>query len=97
MDGVQAMELYKKTRPDIVTSDIVMPNMGGVELVRNLVALDPDVKVVMVSSLGHQDMVKEAIGAGAKYFIVKPFKPAEAAVKIKSVVEKLFSVRSVAG
>ena len=96
MDGVQAIELYKKTRPDIVTSDIVMPNMGGVELVRNLVALDPDVKVGMVSSLGHQDMVKEAIGAGAKYFIVKPFKPAEAAVKIKSVVEKLFSVRSVA-
>lgn len=96
LDGVQALEMYKKTRPDIVTSDIVMPNMGGVDLVRHLVAIDPEVKVVMVSSLGHQEMVKEAISSGAKYFIVKPFKPAEAAQKLKAVLEKLFAVRSVA-
>lgn len=88
-DGLEAIEMYKKTRPDIVTLDIVMPNMTGVEAVKHLVKLDPNAKVIMVSSLGYQDKVKEAIMNGAKYFIVKPFKPMAAAQTIKKVIMKV--------
>ncbi|MGE0489334.1 MAG: response regulator [Vulcanimicrobiota bacterium] len=95
-DGIQAVELYKKTRPDLVTCDIVMPNMGGVEVVQALQSIDPASNIVMASSLGHQDIVKKAIDAGAKYFIVKPFKPAEAAVKLRTLLEKLYGLASAA-
>ncbi len=88
-DGLEAIEMYKRTRPDIVTLDIVMPNMTGVEAVKHLVKLDPNAKVIMVSSLGYQDKVKEAIVNGAKYFIVKPFKPMAAAKTIKKVIMKV--------
>ena len=88
-DGKEAIEVYKRTRPDIVTLDIVMPNMTGVEAVKHLVKLDPDAKVIMVSSLGYQDKVKEAIVNGAKYFIVKPFKPMDAAKTIRKVIMKV--------
>jgi len=88
-DGLEAIEAYKKYRPDVVTLDIVMPNMTGVEAVKHLVKLDPNAKVIMVSSLGYQDKVKEAIVNGAKYFIVKPFKPMEAAKTIKKVIMKV--------
>lgn len=88
-DGLEAIEAYKKFRPDVVTLDIVMPNMTGVEAVKHLVKLDPNAKVIMVSSLGYQEKVKEAIVNGAKYFIVKPFKPMEAAKTIKKVIMKV--------
>jgi two-component system chemotaxis response regulator CheY len=88
-DGLEAIEAYKKFRPDVVTLDIVMPNMTGVEAVKHLVKLDPNAKVIMVSSLGYQDKVKEAIVNGAKYFIVKPFKPMDAAKTIKKVIMKV--------
>jgi len=91
-DGIQAIEAYKKFRPDIVTCDIVMPNMTGVEVVKHLVGIDPSVKIVMISSLGYRDMVKEAITSGAKYFIVKPFKPMNAAITIRKVITKLFKL-----
>ncbi len=89
-DGLQAIEVYKKTRPDIVTLDIVMPNMTGVEAVKHLVSIDPNATIIMISSLGYQDKVKEAIVNGAKYFIVKPFKPIDAALMIKKVISKTF-------
>lgn len=89
-DGQQALELYKEHRPDLVTCDIVMPNMSGVDVVKQLVQFDPEARVIMVSSLGHRHMVEEAIGRGAKYFIVKPFRPAEAASTLESVIQKLF-------
>ena len=70
-----------------------MPNMTGVEVVKHLMGIDPTAKVVMISSLGYKDMVKEAITAGAKYFIVKPFKPMDAAVAIRKVISKLYSLQ----
>lgn len=89
-DGPEAIELYKKVRPDVVTCDIVMPAMSGVDVVSHLVKLDPEAKVIMVSSLGHKEMIEEAVSRGAKYFIVKPFKPAEAATVLGTVIRKLF-------
>jgi two-component system, chemotaxis family, chemotaxis protein CheY len=89
-DGNEAIAEYKKVRPDIVTCDIVMPNSSGIDVVKQLKTIDPSANIIMVSSLGHQEMVKEAVMLGAKYFIVKPFKPAEAALTIKKVIQKIF-------
>jgi two-component system, chemotaxis family, chemotaxis protein CheY len=88
-DGLEAIEIYKRERPDITTLDIIMPNMSGVDVVKEIIRLDPDAKIIMISSVGYQDMVKEAIVNGAKYFIVKPFKTMEAAITIKKVISKV--------
>ena len=72
-DGVEAVELYKELKPDLVTMDITMENMNGIEAVKQIIALDPDAKIIMVSALGQEDFVKEAIKVGASDFIVKPF------------------------
>src|SRR5436305_14662764 len=73
--GTQAVERYQDLRPDLVTMDIVMPDMGGIDAVREIVKLDPEAKVLMCSAMGQQALVVEAIQAGAKDFVVKPFQP----------------------
>lgn len=72
-DGAQAVEKYKELHPDLVTMDITMPEMDGVSALRAIRAYDPNAKVVMCSAMGQQAMVIDAIQAGAKDFIVKPF------------------------
>ena len=71
--GEEAVRLYKQTKPDLVTMDITMPVMDGVEAVANIKSFDPNAKVIMCSAMGQQAMVLKAIMAGAKDFIVKPF------------------------
>ncbi len=75
-NGVQAIEKYKDLRPDLVIMDMIMPEMGGIDAVREIVKLDPAAKVLMCSAMGQQALVVEAIQVGAKDFIVKPFQPA---------------------
>jgi two-component system chemotaxis response regulator CheY len=72
-NGIVAVDLYKKEKPDVVTMDITMPDMDGIEAVKQIKAFDPDAKVIMCSAMGQQSMVMDAIRAGAKDFIVKPF------------------------
>lgn len=72
-NGVKAVELYKKEKPDIVTMDITMPDMDGIEAVKAIKGIDANAKVIMCSAMGQQSMVMDAIRAGAKDFIVKPF------------------------
>lgn len=72
-NGAIAVELYKKERPDVVTMDITMPDMDGIQAVKAIKEFDPSAKVVMCSAMGQQSMVMDAIKAGAKDFIVKPF------------------------
>ncbi|ACA60234.1 response regulator [Candidatus Desulforudis audaxviator] len=72
-DGSMAVKLYKDLRPDLVTMDITMPVMDGIESTKAILAQDPKANIVMVSAMGQQAMVMEAIQAGAKDFIVKPF------------------------
>ena len=67
-------EKYKELQPDIVTMDITMPEMDGLEALREIKKIDPGASVVMVSALGQEARMKEAIIYGAKGFIVKPFK-----------------------
>jgi two-component system, chemotaxis family, chemotaxis protein CheY len=72
-NGIKAVEIYKKERPDVVTMDITMPDMDGIEAVKQIKAFDPAAKVIMCSAMGQQTMVMDAIRAGARDFIVKPF------------------------
>jgi len=73
--GVQAVEKYRTLRPDLVTMDIVMPDMGGIDAVREITKDDPSARILMCSAMGQQALVVEAIQAGAKDFVVKPFQP----------------------
>jgi|SRR5213080_4325744 two-component system, chemotaxis family, chemotaxis protein CheY len=72
-DGVQAIEKYKETAPDLITMDITMPEMDGISALKEIKKVNPNVKVIMCSAMGQQAMVIDAIQAGAKDFIVKPF------------------------
>lgn len=72
-NGIKAVEAYKKERPDVVTMDITMPDMDGIEAVKQIKEFDPNAKVIMCSAMGQQSMVMDAIRAGARDFIVKPF------------------------
>jgi two-component system chemotaxis response regulator CheY len=73
-NGKIAVERYKALMPDIITMDITMPEMDGLQALREIVALNPSANVIMVSAMGQEAMVREAIMSGAKGFIVKPFK-----------------------
>ncbi len=72
-NGNEALVLYDQLKPDLVTMDIVMPEMGGIEAVRRLVAVNPGARVIMCSAMGQQALVIEAIQAGARDFVIKPF------------------------
>lgn len=72
--GEQALEEYRTLRPDLVTMDIVMPGMGGIETLKKLLAEEPSARVVVCSALGQKNLIMEALNAGARDFIVKPFK-----------------------
>ena len=73
-NGAIAVQKYKEVKPDFVTMDITMPEMDGLQALKLIKQLDPEAKVVVVSAMGQEPVVKEAILSGAKSFIVKPFK-----------------------
>lgn len=72
-DGAQAVEKYKELGPDLVTMDITMPEMDGIAALKEIRKIDSNARVIMCSAMGQQAMVIDAIQAGAKDFIVKPF------------------------
>ena len=84
--GVQAVQKYRQLKPDLVTMDIVMPDMGGIEAVREICKTDPDAKILMCSAMGQQALVVEAIQAGAKDFVVKPFQPSRVLEAVQRVL-----------
>jgi len=73
-NGRVGVEKYKELSPDIVTMDITMPEMGGLEALKEIMKFDPVAQVIMVSAMGQEAIVRDAIISGAKGFIVKPFK-----------------------
>lgn len=85
--GLQAIEKFRALRPDLVTMDIVMPDMGGIDAVREITKLDPQARVLMCSAMGQQALVVEALQAGAKDFVVKPFQPS----RVLEAVERILS------
>ena len=74
-DGLQAVEMYSSVNPDLVTMDITMPKMDGIEAIKRIMQKDPDAKIIVVSAMGQKALVIEALNSGAKDFIVKPFQP----------------------
>lgn len=74
-NGMKALEKYQELKPDLITMDITMPEMDGISAVKEIKKVDPNAKIVMCSAIGQQAMVIEAIQAGARDFIVKPFQP----------------------
>jgi two-component system, chemotaxis family, chemotaxis protein CheY len=73
-NGLKAIQLYKQLKPDIVTMDLTMPEMGGIDAIKMIKAIDKEARIIVISSMGHEILVREAIVAGAVSFIVKPFK-----------------------
>ncbi len=87
-DGVEVIDKYLDLRPDLVMMDIVMPKRSGIDAVKGIKKEDPSAVVVMCSALGQETLVMEAIQAGAKDFIVKPFKPDAVVSTLQKVLEK---------
>jgi len=85
--GYEAVQKYKATRPDVVTMDMVMPEMDGIAALKQIIADDPEAKIIMCTSMGQQPLVVEAVQAGAKSFVMKPFQPP----KILETIEKVLA------
>mgnify|MGYP003900350187 CR=1 FL=1 len=73
-NGIEGVRKYKELKPDIVTMDITMPEMSGIEALREIRAFDPGANVIMITAMGQEALVREAVMYGAKSFLVKPFK-----------------------
>lgn len=73
-NGKVAIQKYQELSPDIITMDITMPEMDGLASLKKILAINPSVNVIMISAMGQESMVREAVLSGAKGFIVKPFK-----------------------
>jgi two-component system, chemotaxis family, chemotaxis protein CheY len=72
-NGVKAVEIYKEIQPDVVLMDVTMPEMDGLTALKTIVEFDPKARVVMLTALGQESVVLEAVKSGARDFIVKPF------------------------
>ena len=85
-NGAKAVEKYKELSPDLVLMDITMPEMDGIQALKEIKKLDPNAKVIMCSAMGQQAMVVESIQAGARDFIVKPLQEDRVLEAVKKVV-----------
>ena len=84
--GREAVDKFRQLKPDLVTMDILMPDMGGIEAVREIMRIEPRARVLMCSAMGQQSLVLDAIRAGAKDFVVKPFQPSRVIEAVQRVL-----------
>ncbi|MCY3413630.1 MAG: response regulator [Candidatus Heimdallarchaeota archaeon] len=85
-DGIEAVEMYAEKRPDVMTLDIVMPRLNGIQAVKQIMEFDPQAKIIMVTALGQEAFVLDAIKSGAREFIIKPFKNLEIVKAVKKTI-----------
>lgn len=86
-NGNEAVDFYTKTRPDVVTMDITMPEVNGLEAIKRIREIDPEARIVVISAMGLEPTLKEAFSSGARGFITKPFMP-------EKVIEELNAITS---
>ncbi|MDO8964504.1 MAG: response regulator [Coriobacteriia bacterium] len=87
VNGRDAVDKYEELRPDLVTLDITMPEMNGLDALRAIKGIDKDARVLMVSAMGQQKMIVEALEAGAMDFLVKPFQPTKVLETVKKCLQ----------
>lgn len=85
-NGNEALKLYLETCPDVVTMDITMPEVDGLEAIKLIRARDPDARIVIITAMGQENIVREAFSHGARGFITKPFVPGKVLEEINTVV-----------
>lgn len=83
--GREALEKYSNLNPDLITMDITMPDMDGIAAVKEILKINSEAKIIMCSAMGQKPMIKEALEAGAKDFIIKPFDKEKAIKIIESI------------
>ena len=88
-NGLKAVELYKKLKPDVVTLDITMPQMDGLAALKAIKEFDANAVVIMCSAMGQENLVQQAVKSGARDFIIKPFK----ADRIYKAFDNLFAIK----
>lgn len=91
-DGKEAVKMFTDLRPDLVTMDVVMPVMSGLEAARSITRLDPNAKIVVISAMGQESLIMEAINAGARDYILKPFTGDD----VLKTIERVFTVEAAA-
>lgn len=87
-NGLQAIEMAEQLKPDVVTLDITMPEMDGIEAIEKILEVSPDTKIIMCSAMGQHSKVVEAIKRGARDFIVKPFEKTRVLQAIYNVMNR---------
>lgn len=88
-NGLQAVQEYGQSQPDLVTMDITMPTMNGIDAIQKIIAAYPEAKIIVISALGHKEKIFTAIQSGAKHYILKPFNME----KIVAVVEQVLNAK----
>ncbi len=85
-NGRESVEMYQQVKPDLVTMDITMPELDGISAVREIKKTDPNANIIMCTAMGQKQMVLEAVAAGAKDFIVKPFQPDKVIEALQKII-----------
>ena len=84
--GKEVIALYQALRPDLVTMDIVMPEIEGIDAIKQIMHSDPEAKIIVITSLGQKLLAEDAVSAGARAFLAKPFQPSELADVVKDIL-----------
>jgi Response regulator containing CheY-like receiver domain and AraC-type DNA-binding domain len=85
-NGAEAVKKYRELMPDLVTMDITMPEMNGLEALRIILGDNPKAKVIMISALGQEDKILEALGIGALHYITKPYEPEQVFAAVSDIL-----------
>lgn len=85
LDGQLGIDKYVELRPDVITLDVTMPVMDGLETATNLIKINPNVKIIMLSAMGDETLLNQAREIGIKYFLTKPFRPEVLQAKLAEV------------
>jgi two-component system, chemotaxis family, chemotaxis protein CheY len=86
VNGREAVEMYAKFKPDLVTMDITMDEMDGIEAIKQIMAFNKKAKIIVVSALGQDELINEAIDLGVVDFIIKPFDPTRLVNSVKKAI-----------